>query len=67
MSGPEFDAAWISAQITSHQQTLAAGQTELQVGSSEPAKSVATSSAPVVQKHLDMLTEMSSSRGRERG
>jgi putative membrane protein len=54
-SGEAFDTAWVEAQITSHRQTLAAGERELAQGSEQAAKDLAGAAAPVVQKHLDAL------------
>ncbi|MFP3712291.1 DUF4142 domain-containing protein [Puerhibacterium sp. TATVAM-FAB25] len=54
-SGEAFDRAWVEAQITSHRQTLAAGERELAEGSEQAAKDLASASAPVVQMHLDAL------------
>jgi len=47
-------ASWIASQIASHRATLALGQRELANGQEATVKALATASAPVVQRHLDM-------------
>lgn len=59
--GEAFDTAWIASQIEGHRMTLAAGQEEIENGSEESVIALAEASAPVVQRHLDHLLEMSGS------
>ncbi|GAA0846412.1 hypothetical protein GCM10009525_65700 [Streptosporangium amethystogenes subsp. fukuiense] len=55
LSGAEFDRAWISAELHSHHETLAAIEQEIENGSSPEVKKLATVAKPVVQEHIDLL------------
>jgi putative membrane protein len=54
-SGAAFDSAWIASQITGHQKTLAATDTEISSGSDPTVLSLARATRPVVAHHLEEL------------
>ena len=62
-SGAAFDSAWIASQIAGHRQALALGATEVAKGSDPTVKSLASASAPVVQRHLDRLVAVAPQYG----
>ena len=65
--GQAFDAAWIAAQIASHQATLQATRTEVEQGSNPTVVQLATASTPVVEQHLQELQSLSANAGAPTG
>ncbi|SEG27421.1 protein of unknown function [Thermomonospora echinospora] len=57
LSGSAFDRAWLEFMIREHRTAIAAGEQELRAGVTPEAKQVATSSAPVIQGHLQELLQ----------
>ncbi|GAA2878724.1 hypothetical protein GCM10010517_40820 [Streptosporangium fragile] len=66
LSGSAFDQAWIAAMIEGHRMALKLGEQELQAGTSPEVKELATSSAPVIQGHLDQLLKAQETIGTPR-
>ena len=60
MSGPDFDKAYLTQQVQSHQEALAV-QSGYAKGGDVPALKVAARGAvPIVKMHLSMAQKMSS-------
>jgi putative membrane protein len=55
LSGTAFDKAFLDGQLNGHVMARSAGRTELAKGSNADAKTVARTSAPVVQHHINEL------------
>jgi putative membrane protein len=54
-SGQDFDALFVSTQMTAHMKAMALGQTEVDNGADAQAKKVATAAAPVIASHHSAL------------
>ena len=55
LSGTAFDKAFLDGQLNGHVMARSGGRTELAKGSNADAKTVARTSAPVVQHHINEL------------
>jgi putative membrane protein len=62
-SGDEFDAIFITGQITGHRMALQLGQRELSNGTDAAVKNAAASAAPVIARHLDMAVAEARNQG----
>lgn len=63
-SGDEFDRAYVEQQLASHQEALSV-QTGYAAGGEEPKlKAAATTTAPIVQSHINTLRTMQAKMGR---
>jgi putative membrane protein len=62
-SGDEFDAIFITGQITGHRMALQLGQRELSNGSDAAVKNAAASAAPVIARHLQMAVAEARNQG----
>lgn len=56
--GPAFDTAYITGQVTSHQDTASVMQTEVQSGTDPDLKAFAQKTLPIVQGHLQMAQQL---------
>lgn len=63
VSGADFDAQWVTAQLTAHSQAMQLVQAELTQGSDPAAKQVAQQAAPVLQAHHNALVSLAQSLG----
>jgi|HigsolmetaAR206D_1030411.scaffolds.fasta_scaffold00530_18 predicted outer membrane protein len=63
VSGADFDAQWVTAQLTAHSQAMQVVQAELTQGSDPGAKQVAQQAAPVLQAHHNALVALAQSLG----
>ncbi|ROT31327.1 DUF4142 domain-containing protein [Micromonospora sp. HM5-17] len=63
VSGADFDAQWVTAQLTAHSQAMQIVQAELTQGSDPGAKQVAQQAAPVLQAHHNALVALAQSLG----
>jgi putative membrane protein len=62
-SSEEYDALWLSIQMTQHMKAMANGQKEIADGSDPTVKKAAQDAAPVIASHHDLLE----AAGRELG
>jgi putative membrane protein len=63
LNGSEFDTQWVTAQLTAHNQTVQATETEIAQGSDSSVKQIAETALPVLQAHIDELTALAQSLG----
>jgi putative membrane protein len=63
LTGSEFDTQWVTVQLTAHNQTVQATETEIAQGSDSSVKQVAETALPVLQAHIDELTALAQSLG----
>ena len=63
LSGREFDSAYILNQITDHQATIAAFQTELNSGSRSEVLNYANTYLPKIQMHLQKADSIATAMG----
>jgi len=61
LSGKDFDMAYVNAMIDGHKKTLALMQSEAANGKDAKLKAFAAKTAPVVQQHLDKITQIQQS------
>jgi putative membrane protein len=59
MSGADFDKAYLTQQVQSHQEALALMSTYAKTGDTPAIKAAAKSAVPIVQMHLKMAQKMS--------
>lgn len=62
-SGAAYDKAWVRAETTGHLQTKAGGQKELAAGSASDILAADRTSAPVVQHHINELSDLAGDLG----
>jgi putative membrane protein len=58
LSGKDFDKAYVSGMVADHKKTLALMQAEAQSGTDPDLKAFAAKTAPIVQHHLDEITNI---------
>lgn len=63
VSGADFDAQWVTAQLTAHSRAMQLVQAELTQGSDPAAKQLAQQAAPVLQAHHNALVAVAQSLG----
>ncbi len=61
MTGADFDAAYIDAQVAAHEEALALMTSYAEGGDSEALKAHAEKTAPVIQTHLDHVQQVDQS------
>jgi putative membrane protein len=62
-SGSDFDALFVSTQMTAHMAAMTLGEKELAQGSDAQAKKVAQSAAPVIKSHHGALQDAARALG----
>lgn len=60
LSGPEFDAAYIEAQVMAHEEALALMQDYAESGEDEALKAHAEKMAPIIEQHLEDAQQLES-------
>ena len=63
ISGADFDAQWVTTQLTAHTQAMQGVQAELTKGSDPAVKEVAQQTAPVLQAHHNALVAAAQTLG----
>ncbi|MBB5115342.1 DUF4142 domain-containing protein [Micromonospora echinospora] len=63
LNGPEFDKAWVTAQLAGHVQAIQATQTEISQGSEQSVVQIAQDALPVLQAHYDALVALAQTLG----
>jgi putative membrane protein len=63
MTGPDLDRAYMTQQVNAHLSALVTQQTYAAAGDKGDLKAVATSTVPLIQRHLEMARQLKDSLG----